>query len=146
MAWINDKANNYRTIYEDIQIARENGFISTMSDVNKVIAKTLYSLTFAEERIATDLQKICPNLDEIEIGTMAIATLAMNIIENKELKVNRSTKKAILKTYLEQCTEYDHDTITLLTGNEVKALNWLRGFIVFLSDKDKERGKLISEL
>lgn len=138
MDLINEKAIRYRELYENFKLFGKKelpSYLTTTPDN----ASVLYSLTFAHEKLANDLHGICPHLDEVEIDTLAVATLALNTIEDKNLK--SEDRRELLKAYLTECTEYDDDTITLLTGNKQKALNWLRGFIIFLSDKNKKRAK-----
>ncbi len=107
-----------------------------MPKAQRTMVDIIDSYTKAEEKIAIDLHGLCPNLDLSEIDTLAQLVFLMQLIE-------ANTPLLCVRVYLQSCTEFTQDSkaYATLTGNKVKALEWIKGFILFLSEKDRARNK-----
>lgn len=125
---ISEKVKCFREYYLAIQFCREHNIVveGITDDVWQVICAVMES-SKAYEKLAKDMHELCPYLFFNEIDAMATATLCLELLNSK-------MPKQYIETYLLYCSVFDADDI----ANAMSA-EWLRGFIVFLTDKDKER-------
>ena len=89
--------------------------------------KDILELTCKKEDIAQDLLKICPDLTPDENNTMALAILCLDQIENHH-------NTDLVTSYIKYRSDFNDDEIRDMTNPD-----WLRGFIVFLSNKGSAR-------
>ena len=125
---ISYKANRLKERYEAVNFLRSKDI--QIEDINDGVYNKLRmynEILKAQEIIAKDLHNICPTLLHDEVECMAIATTCLTILEKGFLGLSD------IKIFLLDCTDFDSYTISM-TSKE-----YLRGLILFLSEKDRKR-------
>ena len=104
-----------------------------LEDVNLEVykqIKTLNILVSMLEKGCRDMHKLLPTLEFHEIDTVATVSLVLQLF-------NENFPLSVIQFFLKSCSEFDEYTI-----NNISA-EWCRGFILFMTNKDKERKKNI---
>ena len=128
---VNEKVNQFRERYDGVCFCKERGIkIAYLDKDSWIKTRFAYEASYAYERIAKDMHVMCPSLCFFEIDAMATATVCLELL-------NANVPKQYIKSYLEYCSDFSADDIA-------KAMNpeWLRGFILFITEKDAERRKM----
>lgn len=102
--------------------------VKYMSDKDYEITKNLNLMIEANQQIAYDMHIMLPTLNFAEIDAISTATTVLKMFE-------ADTPIDFIRLYLNYCTDFDENTINIITPK------WCRGFILHLTNIDKERRK-----
>lgn len=125
---IHDKGNRIREKYELARFCREKGIcIKDMTENDFQVLQLYNSIILAQEKLARDEHILCPHLSTDEVECMAIATICLKLMED-----GNASYETIQK-YLHYCTDFGAENILNVNPK------YLRGLILWLSDKNNER-------
>ena len=131
------KARNQRNIFLAIEFCKEKNLKVQSKNIpmkpeDYAFCRMLDVFAVRQEDIARDLHTILPALWFDEIDAISTAMLVLNMFD-------RNVELEIIKYYLKYCSEFDDETIKNISPE------WCRGFILFLSEKDRKRRKNLDE-
>ncbi len=124
---INYKARNLRNKFLAIEFClKHNITVEYMSQKDYALTKLLDVFASRQEEIAVDMHSMLPALWFEEIDAITTATLVLQMFD-------MDVPIGVIKEYLRMCSEFDSETIMNISPE------WCRGFILFLSEKDRKR-------
>lgn len=124
---IDFKARDFRAKSKAVEFCKSHNIkIENWSKNDDDMTTALSKCIDAYEKIARDLHKLLPSLDQATIQLTAICTIVVNFYESH-------IPQASINSFLKLCTQIKHNDIKNMTPE------WCRGFILFQTQKDKKR-------